>query len=84
MKKIIYVREKQLLKLFSVSRKVILDWKAKGLPFIKINKVVLFPIQAVNEWVISNASNEINKLVFERVLSKLYDEGNDKRPDRSL
>ena len=74
MKKILYVREKNLLELFSVSRKVIIDWKAAGLPFIKINKVVLFPLEEVNSWVVDNASNEINKLIFKRKFKEMFED----------
>ena len=78
MEKIVYTREKELMKIYSVSRPVIRKWRDQGAPFLKVNRVVLYPLEAFNEWVINNsaAARTVNFLIQARKTKELIENQN--------
>lgn len=75
-----FIREKQLMQLFQVSRTVIQGWRKRGLPYIKLDKVVLYPIEEAREWIVNNVSCNFNELVFKRILIDIMGAGNGESP----
>lgn len=39
-----------LMKIFSVSRQAIFDWRANGMPFIRLGRLIRFEEEKVFEW----------------------------------
>ena len=80
-KKIMYVREKELQKIFSVSRQVTRAWRLQGAPFLKINRAVLYPLELFNEWVMHNAANTVNFLIYARKNREFIEKQNSENSD---
>lgn len=51
------IRIKDVASKYHVSRTTINNWMKLGLPFQRINKIVLFDEQKVSDWVNNNAKN---------------------------
>jgi len=52
-----YKKEKDILKLFNISRTTLWRLKKKGLPHIKISGSIRYDIEHVREWVASEPSS---------------------------
>ena len=78
MEKILYTREKELMKTYSVSRPVIRKWRDQGAPFLKVNRAVLYPLENFSEWVINNstAARTVNFLIQARKTKELIENQN--------
>jgi len=67
-----FLREKELIKAFCITRGTVNYWRTKGLPFIKMaNGAVLYPVEEVREWVINNADYNFNELAFNRIIREV-------------
>jgi hypothetical protein len=47
---------------------------------IKLDKVVLYPIEEAREWIVNNVSCNFNELVFKRILIDIMGAGNGESP----
>jgi len=65
------LREKEVCKLFNVSRSVARRWRDNGCPAMKIGGCVMFPVNQLKAWVIGHANFSINDYVFERILDDI-------------
>lgn len=66
-----FLREKQLMKLFQVSRTAINQWRKKGMPHVIIGHIVMYPVKEVIGWITHNSNCNFNELVFERILKDI-------------
>jgi predicted DNA-binding transcriptional regulator AlpA len=65
------LREKEVCRLFNVSRSVARRWRDQGCPAMKIGGCVMFPVNELKAWVLGHANFSINDYVFDRILDDL-------------
>jgi len=66
-----FLREKQLIKAFCVTRGTVNYWRTKNLPFIKMaNGAVLYPIEEVKRWVENNSTHNLNEKIYQKIISE--------------
>jgi phage terminase Nu1 subunit (DNA packaging protein) len=65
------IREKDVCRLFNVTRSVVKRWRDQGCPVMKINKCVMYPVKELKAWVMCHANFSINDYVFERILDDI-------------
>jgi len=65
------IREKDVCRLFNVTRSVVKRWRDQGCPVMKLNKCVYYPVKELKAWVLGHANFSINDYVFDRILDDL-------------
>lgn len=53
-----FITKKELIEKYGVSERTIYNWQERGLPYIKLKKDNMYPVELVKEWIQSQLKEE--------------------------